>query len=90
MEIKHINVKFQKQKKWEPERSKNPIQERQLLKALNDFIKSKIEELISTGAAESIDAVGVGAFIPDEIDKSNTQATEEVVSEKILDIEVKE
>ena len=76
--------------KWEPERSKNPIQERQLLKALNDFIKSKIEDLISSGAGESIDAVGVGAFIPDEIDKSNTQATEEVVSEKILDIEIKE
>ena len=75
--------------KWEPERSKNPIQERQLLKALNDFIKSKIEELISSGAGESIDAVGVGAFIPDEIDETNTQAMEEVVSEKILDVEVK-
>ncbi|RDU23235.1 hypothetical protein [Anaerosacchariphilus polymeriproducens] len=76
--------------KWEPERSKNPIQERQLLKALNDYIKSKIEELISSGAGESIDAVGVGNFIPDEITNTENQATEEVVSEKILDVEIKQ
>ncbi len=76
--------------KWEPERSKNPIQERQLLKALNGFIKSKIEELISSEAGESIDAVGVGAFIPDETEESDSKSKEEVVSEKILDVEIKE
>jgi hypothetical protein len=75
--------------KWEPERSKNPIQERQLLRALNDFIKSKIEELISSGAGESIDAVGVGNFIPDEVVDSENQSMDEVVSEKILEVEIK-
>ena len=75
--------------KWEPDRSKNPLKEKQLLKALNDFIKKKIEELIRSGAGESIDAAGVGAFLPDELDESQNSAKEEVVSERILDVEVK-
>lgn len=74
--------------KWEPERSNNPNKERQLLKSLNDFIKLKIEELISSGAGESIDAVGVGRFIPDEISDTDNQTTEEVVSERILEVEI--
>ena len=74
--------------KWEPERSKNPIQEKQLIKALNDFIKSKIEELISSGAGESIDAAGVGVFLPDDFSEDESRAKEEVVSERVLDVEV--
>lgn len=75
--------------RWEPERSKNPIRERQLLKSLNEFIKAKLEEAISSGAGESIDAVGVGVFIPDELADVKSQAQEEVVSEKIVDVEIK-
>ena len=75
--------------KWEPERSKNPFVEKQLLKALNDFIKSKIEDLISSGAGESVDAAGVGVFLPDDINEDDNPAKEEVVSEKILEVEVK-
>ncbi len=75
--------------KWEPERSKNPIVEKQLLKSLNDFIKAKIEELISSGAGESVDAAGVGVFLPDDVNEEENPAKEEVVSEKILEVEVK-
>ncbi len=75
--------------KWEPDRSKNPMQEKALLKALNDFIKKKIEELISSGAEESLDAVGVGNYLPDQLDESEEKKREEVVSNKVLDIEVK-
>ena len=75
--------------RWEPERSKNPIRERQLLKSFNEFIKAKLEEAISSGAGESIDAVGVGVFIPDELADVKSQAQEEVVSEKIVDVEIK-
>lgn len=75
--------------RWEPERSKNPIRERQLLKSFNEFIKGKLEEAISSGAGESIDAVGVGVFIPDELADVKSQAQEEVVSEKIVDVEIK-
>ena len=76
--------------KWEPDRSPNPIVAKQLLKALNDFIKEQIEELINTGSGESIDAVGVGTYLPDEPDESDQKAVEEVISDKVLDIEVKE
>ncbi len=75
--------------KWEPERSKNPMQERALLKSLNEYIKKKIEELVSSGAGEEIDAVGVGNFLPDEIDESEDKKKEEVVSNKVLDVEIK-
>ena len=76
--------------KCEPDRSPNPIAARQLLKALNDYIKEQIDELINTGSGESIDAVGVGTYIPDEVDISNEKAVEEVISDKVLDIEVDE
>lgn len=76
--------------KWEPERSKNPIQEKALLKSINEYIKKKIEELVSAGAAESIDAAGVGNFLPDEPDDSTDKNQEEVVSDKVLDIQIKE
>lgn len=76
--------------KWEPERSKNPIQERALLKSLNEYIKKKIEELVSSGAGEEIDAIGVGNFLPDEIEEAEDKKKEEVVSDKVLDVEIKQ
>lgn len=75
--------------RWEPDRSANPIKARQLLKALNDYIRSKIEELINSGTDEAIDAVGVGSFIPDEVDESQDKAREEIVSDKVLEVEIK-
>ena len=75
--------------KWEPDRSTNPIASRQLLKAINDFIKEQIEALINSGSGESIDAIGVGTYIPDEPDESDEKAVKEVVSDKVLDVEVK-
>lgn len=76
--------------KWEPERSKNPMQERALLKSLNEYIKKRIEELVLSGAGESIDAVGVGNFLPDEPDDSQDKNKEEVVSDKVFDIQIKQ
>lgn len=74
---------------WQPERSKNPFQEITLLKEMNSYIKKKIEELASSSSNESIDAVGVGNYIPDEIAMTEDIAKEEVISDKILDVEVK-
>lgn len=74
---------------WQPERAKNPYQEKELLREINSFIKKHIEELISHSMDEAIDAVGVGNFIPDISDNPQNQAREEVVSEKILDVEIK-
>lgn len=75
--------------RWEPDRSPFPVQAQGLLKSLNDFIKEKIEKLINSGTGESMDAVGVGTYIPDAADESQEQAKEEVVSDKVVDVEVK-
>ena len=72
---------------WQPDRAKNPIVARELVKSLNRFIKEQIEKLISSGGGEEIDAVGVGTFLPDEPDESKNQTTEEVVSDKVVEVE---
>lgn len=74
---------------WQPERAKNPLQEKVLLREINSFIKKQIGELISHSMDEAIDAVGVGNFIPDISDNAQNQAREEVVNEKVLDVEIK-
>lgn len=74
---------------WQPERAKNPVAARELVKSLNRFIKEQIEKLISSGGGEEIDAVGVGTFLPDEPDESKNQNLEEVVSDKVVEIEKK-
>jgi hypothetical protein len=75
--------------KWQPERAGNEQQARALLTAINSFIRRWIEELISNSMIESIDAVGVGSFIPDIVEDSNNTATEEVVSDRVLEVEIK-
>ena len=75
---------------WEPERAKNPFQAREFIKSLNRFIKQKIEELVSTGAEESVDAVGVGCYLPDESEDSKDESVKENVSNRIFNIEIKE
>ena len=74
---------------WQPDRAKNPIAAKELIKALNRFIKETIESIISTGGGDEIDAIGVGAFLPDVADDSTDKAMEEVVSDKVVEIEVR-
>lgn len=74
---------------WQPDRAKNPVVARELLKSLNRFIKEEIEKLISTGGGDEIDAVGVGNFLPDISDEPKDKAKEEVVSDKVVEVEVK-
>ena len=73
---------------WQPDRAKNPIAAKELLKSLNRFIKDEIEKIISTGGGEEMDAVGVGTFLPDISDDSKDQVKEEVVSDKVVEVEV--
>ncbi len=72
---------------WQPERAKNPLMERELIKSINKFIRDRIEELISEGGKEEIDAVGVGNYLPDEDPEANQVAKEEVISDKVMEIE---
>lgn len=73
--------------KWEPERSVNPLRERELIKVINNFIKDTINNLICSGNQNEIDASGVGMFLPIDVDDKGSESYEEVVSEKVLEIE---
>lgn len=74
---------------WQPERSSNPIQARELVKALYAKIREYIEKIVTVSALDEIDAVGVGVFLPDVDDKEENKAEEEVVSNKILEVDKK-
>jgi len=74
---------------WQPDRAKNPIAAKELLKSLNRFIKETIEKFVSSGGGDEIDAVGVGNFLPDISDDPKDKAKEEVVSDKVVEVEVK-
>lgn len=73
--------------KWEPERARNPHREKELLRAMNQFIGDTIEKLVSKSNKNEIDAIGVGSFLPDEEMDSESTTTEDVVSDKIVEIE---
>lgn len=75
--------------KWEPYRTERPTQAKVLLQDMIKSINNKINELLSKDVGEAVDAIGVGAFIPDEISDTDDQGKDEVISDKVVDIEVK-
>ena len=74
---------------WEPQRSANELQARELLSALNNFMKQKVGELASQGSAMELDAVGLGDLLPDDIDADADKSKEENVSNATEVIESK-
>ena len=74
---------------WQPDRAGNKIQAQALLREIHSFIRMWIEELVSNSMEDSIDAVGVGNFIPDMPDDVNEQSKEEVICDKVLNVEIK-
>lgn len=75
--------------KWQPDRASNPIAGKALLRELNKFIKDEIEKIITSGSGDEIDAVGVGAYLPDNADEPKDKSHEETVSDTIVEIERK-
>jgi len=71
---------------WQVARADNEIQARALLKSLNDFIRQRVEALASEGGQEDFDAAGLGSLLPDEPDESRSQAKEETVTDKPVEI----
>lgn len=59
---------------------------------LFEFIRKSIRELVETTSPESVDAEGVGEFLPDDMDiGTNEEATNESITDKIeKELEVKE
>lgn len=73
---------------WQPDRARNLIKAKTLLKALNKFIRDEIEKLISTGGGDEIDAAGVGAYLPDISDDPKDKSKDETISDTVVEIEV--
>ena len=65
---------------WEPQRSSNEQQARILIKALNDYMKQKVNEFASQGSALEIDAAGLGDLLPDNAEVDSEKTKEENVS----------
>lgn len=74
---------------WEPQRSADEWQARELLSALNNFMKQKVGELASQGSAMELDAVGLGDLLPDDVDADADKSKEENVSNATEVIESK-
>lgn len=74
---------------WQPKRSANELQARELLKALYDFMKQKVGEMASQGNALEIDAVGLGELLPDDINEDADKSKEENVNNATQVIESK-
>ena len=72
---------------WQPDRAAHPAVAKQIVKSLNDYMKECIEKLAAEGAQDEMDAVGVGALIPDIPESEEEQAKEETISDKVADIE---
>ena len=65
---------------WQPKRSANELQARELLKALYDFMKQKVGEMASQGNSMELDAVGLGELLPDDIDEDADKSKAENVN----------
>ena len=74
---------------WQPERSTNPNREKELLKSLFARIREQLQHLVMHSSLDEVDAVGVGNFLPDEGDENSDKSHDEVVSDKIVEIDKK-
>lgn len=74
---------------WEPKRSANEQRSREILTALNSFMKKKVEDFAMQGSVMEIDAVGLGELLPDEIDADTNKKRDENVNNATATIESK-
>lgn len=74
---------------WEPQRSANEQQARELLKALNDFMRKKVSDFVAQGDVLELDAVGLSELIPEVTDEDTEKAKEENVNNATNNIESK-
>lgn len=74
---------------WEPQRSANEQQARELLKALNDFMRKKVSDFAAQGDVLELDAVGLSELIPEVTDEDTEKAKEENVNNATNIIESK-
>ncbi len=74
---------------WEPKRSSNEQRSREILSALNTFMKKKVEEFAMQGSVAEMDAVGLGDLLPDEVEEDINKKRDENVNNATATIESK-
>ena len=79
--------------KWEPQRSENPTNARNLLRDIYNGLTEKLNEFASNIFDDQIDIEGAGDYLPDEIEEQQNANKEQIPNQdslnKIIDIEVK-
>lgn len=73
--------------KWEYQRLTNPQNGKKILQALDAFILDELGNLSAICLENSVDAVGVGDYIPDVSDNDNGSDKTEGVGDSIAEIE---
>ena len=65
---------------WEPQRSAQEQQARELIKALNDFMRKEVAEFATQGDTLELEAVGLSELIPEVTDEEAEKTKEENVN----------
>lgn len=71
---------------WEPDRCDNPEdvnQARNLLKKLYSWINDCVKQVVQAEQAEQVDAVGIGRFLPDDLDQDQPFKQDEGQTEPV-------
>lgn len=75
--------------KWEPDRASNQLEAREILKSINSLIRRTIDNIIDNDIKTSVDAAGVGQYIPDLDEDSDDVLLSETIGSKIKNTEIK-
>ncbi len=93
---KEVNAYFRqmenpKHDEWYPSKMKDEKEARKQYNKLFDFVRATIRKYVESSVPESMDAEGVGEFLPDEFDDgSNHEPTENIVDDIIEEVEVRD
>ena len=74
-----------KHDEWYPSKMSDYKEARKQYNTLFEFVKSTIRELVENSTPESIDAEGIGEFLPDEEDVGKNSDLSETINNEILE-----
>ena len=78
-----------KHNEWHPSKMKDEKNAQKQYSKLFDFVRSTIKNYVESSIPESMDAEGVGEFLPDEFDDgTNNELTEAITNDILEEIEV--
>lgn len=93
---KEVNAYFRKMEnpkhdEWYPSKMTNEKTARKMYNKLFDYVRATIRKYVESSIPESMDAEGVGEFLPDEFDDgSNNEPTENIMDDLVEEIKVEE